>query len=1445
METRVTATRPRFAWTLLALLLSSAALLSSLLMAPGAMATPTLGLEVEHFPAVKEGNFLFAAPAGEITRSDQGFIYKLKLKNTSPSVATCQPNTWTATPAASFTYQWFRDGVALAGATASTYTPVAGDSGHSLQCRVTGTNSAGASSQMSAPNFLGSSTAGAPTPVSMTTNWRPTVAGTTERTCTAPTGWNFGPTWSFQWLRSGVPIPAATATAKTETGKNTLTEVTTASGSGELTSGSKNVTGVVTATGAFKIGQTITAPAGIPAGTTIKAVGAGTLELSVAATATGAQPLTAGARPFTVGEAISGAGIPAGTTITAVSGQTVTLSASATASASGVAVTATATTAKYLPLSAAGEEDANKVLQCMAVGTNAVGAVAAISNNVNVGTVTGAPVNVQFQAGTVRNPLTQGAEWVSGATNIAVVLPEGVVLTTTPAESWACALAAQRCTISQAVAPGGEFPVLSLTTALFPSAPDVVTLVAFASGGGASEERAEHSFTLAPAVPFAVVGFKTAAVDESGVEGAQQLAGSHPYAASAKLEFPKRNSIAVEDVHEIWTDLPVGFVGNPQSIEVQCSATDFQAGTCPAASAAGGVRLQFNVAQDLEDLANPEGGQAVFRLKPEKGYPAAFGFQIAKVKFVFRVKIRSESDYGITVIAPKTPQLNFSGPLSGARFTFCEYGSKTETSIFNPDALFKGCRRASDPAASSQPLLTVGTKCAGSVPRTEIVADSWQHPGANLPDGRPDLSDPTWAVSHFDSSPVGACQPLTEAWVGKDGPTLTIQPDNTEADTPAGYTAHLHIPQDGLTDPGGLATSHLKDTIVRLATGPSLNPSVGDGISVCSEAQIGLISKSPIHFNSVLPHCPDGSKLGNARVETPLLENPLRGSIYLAAQKENPFDSDYAIYLAIEEPDAGITVKLAGRVVADPDTGQLTTTFTENPQLPFEDLVLEFFGGGRASLANPSTCGTFTTKTELTPWSAVDPDNPQPDEIATPTDPISVTTGPGGSTCSNSPAARPFRLAMDAGSANAKAGATSPFSMRITRPDGSQELEELTVKTPPGYSAYLRGIPACSQAQVQAAKSKSGLAERENSSCPAASRLGYINSGAGAGPTPLFTPGNVYLGGPYKGEPLSLVTITPALAGGSAAKPAFDLGNVVVQVAIHVDRQNASITAKSDPIPRILKGIPLRIRDIRVNLDRPDWGLNPTSCDPSATTVDARGSEGAISTVSTRFQVGGCDKLAFGPKFSAKLTGPTKRGDHPAFTATVNFPAGQANTKDVQVTLPHSEFLDQAHINTICTRVQAAAHQCPAGSIYGFAEAETPLLDGKLTGPVFLKSSDHQLPDLAIALRGPDNQPVEVEFAGRIDSIKGQIRNTIEGLPDVPVTKFVLRMKGARKGLLVNSRDLCKGKPTRMTVHMVGQNNKVADSRPPLGNDCGGKKHRKGRGDRKKNRTASRLIAVW
>ncbi|HEY4561850.1 MAG TPA: hypothetical protein VIJ36_02670, partial [Thermoanaerobaculia bacterium] len=417
-----------------------------------------------------------------------------------------------------------------------------------------------------------------------------------------------------------------------------------------------------------------------------------------------------------------------------------------------------------------------------------------------------------------------------------------------------------------------------------------------------------------------------------------------------------------------------------------------------------------------------------------------------------------------------------------------------------------------------------------------------------------------------------------------------------------------------------------------------------------------------------------------------------------------------------------------------------------------------------------------------------------------------------------------FSPAFGGATENPLAGTYSPFNLSFSREDGEVQLEGLAATLPPGLLGSLKGIPYCPEAALAAVSGAlgAGAAQEASPSCPTASRLGTVTVGAGAGPNPFYTQsGKAYLAGPYKGAPLSLAVIAPAVAG------PFDLGSVVVRNALRVDPESTQITAVSDPLPQILHGIPLDLRDVRVALDRPSFTLNPTSCDPMAIEATLTSTKGTSAERSERFQVGACKRLAFGPGLSLRLKGGTHRAQHPALRAVLRMPTkgANANIARTSVALPHSEFLAQAHIRTVCTRVQFAAGagngtECPKGSVYGHAAAISPLLDEPLEGPVYLRSSNHTLPDLVAALGGQ----IDVDLVGRIDSARdGGIRTTFATVPDAPVSKFVLSMQGGRKGLLENSTDLCRS-PHRATVAMDAHNGKTADSRPVLRVRCRGGK---------------------
>jgi hypothetical protein len=407
-----------------------------------------------------------------------------------------------------------------------------------------------------------------------------------------------------------------------------------------------------------------------------------------------------------------------------------------------------------------------------------------------------------------------------------------------------------------------------------------------------------------------------------------------------------------------------------------------------------------------------------------------------------------------------------------------------------------------------------------------------------------------------------------------------------------------------------------------------------------------------------------------------------------------------------------------------------------------------------------------------------------------------------------------FAPTLQAGVANPVAGANSPLTFRIRRQDGEQNLSRLEFTLPEGELAKLKGVEVCPESLAPSA------------ACGIKSQVGISTTAIGTGAFPLFVPQPgkdptaLYLAGPYKGAPYSLITKVPAQSG------PFDFGLIVVRTAINLDPITSQVIAKSDALPQFLEGVPIQYRDVRIEVQKPDFTVNPTSCEQRYVNTTITSTQGAVAHPQTPFKVGDCASLNFGPKLAFKLRGGTNRGDFQALTATLTTGKHEANIARVAVTLPHSEFLEQGHIGTVCTRVQFAAKKCPEASIYGFARAETPLLDQPLQGPVYLRSSNHSLPDLVATLNGQ----FDIELAGRIDSQNGGIRNTFEVVPDAPVTKFVLKMKGGAKSLLVNSRNLCKS-VSKADVKMVGQNGKRHNFRPVVANSCG-KKGRKGKSRR-------------
>jgi hypothetical protein len=969
------------------------------------------------------------------------------------------------------------------------------------------------------------------------------------------------------------------------------------------------------------------------------------------------------------------------------------------------------------------------------------------------------------------------------------------------------------CTSSNVIVPGqNKLIEVRVKVGALPEG-SILTNEVKISDGGAPEVSASSTTEVTPALPeFGFLGgpngLSASFNDLDGSTNTQ--AGSHPDQLTVDLGFPSRRLGGEGEItgvggglRDLTTDLPRGFLVNPNASPVLCSEAQLEGHTCPNDSAVGIVTVLTTGAGPPQPSESP-----LYNMIAPAGTPAELGFDAAGVGIFVHLKggVRNEGDYGLSATTNDT-LARAPNPVLGAQAQLwgdpsaeshdhvrgeCDEQSGKET------VPGEGCPVTPQETA----FLTLPSGCSKSL-TLGAAADSWIDPGKFVSASAP--------ITDANGTPVGVdgCgNPELEF-----KPTIEAKPTTNLTDSPSGLDIRLHQPQE--LKLGGLYTPDLEDATITLPEGLVVNPSQANGLGACTIDQVGLATKvgqTPIAFSKAPANCPNAAKLGSVSVSTPLLGHALPGAIYIAKPFQNPFGSLLAVYLTIDDTQTGTVAKLAGRVTLDPVTGRLSTRFTENPELPLEDVQVDLFGGDRAPLRTPPACNTYTTSSDLTPWSAPE------GEDAHPTDSFAITAAPGGGACPSTASAAPNKPSFEAGTVTPKAGAYSPFVLKLSRPDGSQPAAGFEATLPQGLTAKLAGVPACSQEAIAQAQSRShpneGAIEQATPSCPAASEIGAVDVAAGAGPTPLNVPGHVYMAGPYKGAPLSAVIITPAIAG------PFDLGAVVVRAAIYLDRDTALVRTVSDPLPTILEGIPLDLRSATVRLGRPQFTLNPTSCAPKSVLATVTSLFGQPAALSSPFQVGGCEALPFGPKLHTRLSGPIHRGGHPRLRAVFEAKPGEANSARIVFALPKSEFIDQAHFRTICTRVQFAANQCPPGSVYGHVKAITPLLDYTLEGPIYLRSSSHELPDVVAALRGPPSQPIEIDLDGRVDSVNGGVRTTFEQVPDAPVSKVIVSLLGAKKGLFQNSTNICKGNHSA-TLKLTAQSGKFAESKPQLKADCG------------------------
>jgi hypothetical protein len=917
-------------------------------------------------------------------------------------------------------------------------------------------------------------------------------------------------------------------------------------------------------------------------------------------------------------------------------------------------------------------------------------------------------------------------------------------------------------------------------------------------------------------------------------------AGAHPFAMTTSFKVhgeatPEGGFLLDEPIKDLLATQVAGFAGAPTAVPT-CSITDFlteatvrgnEAPSCPDSAAVGTVAVALSNAQSIGATFHAP----VYNLEPAFGEAANFGFYVTNVPVTVGARVRDTPPYQVIAGPTNTSQL-----VEAVEAEFTLWGVPADS---RHDPLRGTCIDITDGQSAGncpvniaeEPFLTTPRACLGPL-ASRYESDSWFDPGAWLPNGFPDLSDPNWVwgevLTHDELD-----NPQGMTGCGKLGfnPEIDAEPTSKAATSPTGLDFSLDVEDEGLVNPDeeAVANSDIEKAVVTLPTGMSANPSLAEGLAVCTEADLDAETLQAFPGEG----CPNASKIGSLEVETPLLEDELlKGSLFIAEPYENPFDSLLAMYIVIKDPELGILVKQPAKVTPDPVTGQLTTTTEEMPQLPFSHFRLHFREGARSPLVTPQACGTYDVKALLYPYSGAPP--------VESTSTFQIITGPNNGPCPKG-GLPPFKPGLLAGTLNNRAGSFSPFNLRISRTDSEQEITHFSIKLPPGIVGKLAGIPYCPEAAIAAAKARTGPQggheELANPSCPAASEVGRSLAGAGVGPALTYAPGKVYLAGPYNGSKLSIVAITAGVVG------PFDIGTVVIREALQINPETAEVfvdATGSDPIPHIIQGIPVHLRDIRAYVDRPQFVLNPTDCTRTSTASTVLGAgldfvsaaDDNPITVTSPFQAADCAALPFKPQLTMRLKGGTRRGAHPAFSAHLQMNGiGESGIAYAQVTLPKSEFIENAHFDTICTRVQFKAGagngaECPPGSIYGSATAITPILAEPLTGPVFLRSSEHQLPDLVVALH---NSQVDFNLVGRVDSVDGKLRNTFESSPDAPVSSFDIQLAGGKKGLFVNSTNLC-AKKRFAKANFIGQNGKAFNSKPVLKVKCKKKKPKKGKG---------------
>ncbi|MGA7703951.1 MAG: hypothetical protein WB998_03535 [Solirubrobacteraceae bacterium] len=983
----------------------------------------------------------------------------------------------------------------------------------------------------------------------------------------------------------------------------------------------------------------------------------------------------------------------------------------------------------------------------------------------------------------------------NGPVTVTDRLPNGVTATAAGRDlfdevvgpPWACSgigTSVVTCTDSESI-PVGLPQTIGIELSVAEGEARTETNQVTVSGGGATGPASLSGPLRISSTPsgFGFAAFDAWTTNADGTTDTQ--AGSHPYETTVAFDLDSAKNLETTggEIKNVEVNTPTGLVGDPTALP-QCTRQQFDAKRCSAESQIG---------IDVAEIEGEEDEFPLYNLVPPPGLAAQFGFTLVGIETFLDVGVRTGSDYGITVHTDDIVQRGIKENMTTL------WGVPADPS-HDASRSGPGCHEGCASDVAPIPLLTLPTSCVG--PREySIEASTWQN------------SD-TASASALTHDNEGVAVGNTGCDHLGFGPSISVSPDTSFADTPAGLSVELKTPQEGLSNPEGLAASNIEDTTVTLPEGVVINPGQAAGLQACQPSEDALGTEAA-------PSCPNASRVGMVAIESPLVKEKLEGGVYVLPS--NPPD----LQLLVAASGDGVNLKLVGDVHLDSQTGRLVTTFTRTPELPFTNLKLSFSGGAQAALATPLTCGTYTTTSDFTPWT-----NPFVADVF-PSSAFAITGGTGGTPCS----APGFSPSMIAGSTTDQAAGYTSFSLLLQRGDGQQRVASLRFKTPEGLLGMISKVPLCPEAQAN------------TGTCSAASQIGHTVVEAGPGPYPLVVPqpgqppAPIYLTGGYKGAPYGLSIVVPLVVG------PFTLQTQVVRARIEVDPHTSRLTVTTDPLPTIIDGIPADLRTINAVIDRPGFMFNPTNCDPQAFTGTATSTEGATAPLESHFQMGSCQTLSFKPNFKVATNGKTSRKNGASLNVKLLYPStppgnnqasSQSNIESVKVDLPKQLPSRLTTLQKACpvATFEANPAGCPAASIVGHATAITPVLPVPIAGPAyFVSHAGEEFPQLIVVLQG---YGVTIDLVGNtfINSKTNITSSTFKQIPDVPITSFELNLPQGPYSALAANQNLCKSKLVMPTAFTAQDGAAIKQSTPISVTGCAKTKaKKKGKGKHARHKT--------